>query len=590
MLLNRKRAGLALTLACFLAPTLWAQPYFYSVVNSASYSKDAIAPGSIFVASGYGVGPSQLLQAASYPLPYELGGTSIKVTVGSSTLACPMFYTSATQVAAILPSGTPPGDAVLTPSYKGVMGFSSHIVVSSSAFGIYSADSSGLGPGSITGVGYDLKRLQNAARPGETVILWGTGLGAISGSDIDIPSNGKQFSGVEAFVGTSAAKVSYAGRSGCCAGLDQIAVEIPASVFGCYVPVAVRSGGLVSNFVTLAIDPAGTSCASPPPGPPAAALIRALGGEELKLGVIAIGPTLVLDGAGFQFASASATRLFELLHARVSEDDARSLIGAYRARDLRLMEQALRKFNLSRAQITPRFLRSLRAAAGIDQQGAVAAFGTSSGLSGFASALGPHLPPPGNCIVTKEPRIAEHGVHTHFLDAGRTLNFSGPAGQRTMTLVRGQYQLSLGSGYVDANVTPGTYAVSGTGGADIPQFTASLSVTGGIAWTNKHSIASIDRRQPLTVTWIGASVPGYILIGGSVHTIGENTTLVCVEDSAKGAFTIPAFVLAALPAAEAQYAFFFVTRHPLSSSVSIPGLDLAYFVNASSDYASIEVR
>ena len=249
MYLNQKQLRWAFTAAWFLAPTAWAQPYFYSVVNSASYSKDSIAPGSIFTATGYGLGPGPLLQAGSYPLPNELGGTSINVTVGSSTLPCPMFYTSGTQVAAILPSSTPPGDAMLTPSYRGVVGFPTHIVVAGSAFGIYSADSSGIGPGAFTGVNYDLKGFQNAARPGDTVILWGTGLGAIDGSDNDVPSGGKQFSGVEVFVGTSAARISYAGRSGCCAGLDQIAFEIPASVSGCFVPVAVRSGGVVSNFL-----------------------------------------------------------------------------------------------------------------------------------------------------------------------------------------------------------------------------------------------------------------------------------------------------------------------------------------------------
>jgi len=159
-----------------------------------------------------------------------------------------------------------------------------------------------------------------------------------------------------------------------------------------------------------------------------------------------------------------------------------------------------------------------------------------------------------------------------------------------MSQVRGQYQVSLGSGFQTGNVPPGAYSISGNGGRDIPVFTTSLTISSAISWTNKAALSSIDRVQPLTITWSGASVPGYVIIGASVHTINENTTLVCSEDSAKGSFTIPAFILSALPAASSRYAYMFVAPHPLSTVVAIPGLDLAYFVNGSSDYQAIELR
>jgi hypothetical protein len=55
--------------------------------------------------------------------------------------------------------------------------------------------------------------------------------------------------------GNKQAKVTYAGRSGCCVGVDQIAFEMPAGVQGCYVNVAVKAGGVVSNFTTMAVAP-----------------------------------------------------------------------------------------------------------------------------------------------------------------------------------------------------------------------------------------------------------------------------------------------------------------------------------------------
>ena len=72
-----------------------------------------------------------------------------------------------------------------------------------------------------------------------------------------MPSTFPNFPGVEVFVGTQAAKVIYAGRSGCCAGVDQINFEVPASLSGCYLPVVVRCGGSVSNFVSLAVGSGG---------------------------------------------------------------------------------------------------------------------------------------------------------------------------------------------------------------------------------------------------------------------------------------------------------------------------------------------
>src|SRR5262249_52438936 len=47
-------------------------------------------------------------------------------------------------------------------------------------------------------------------------------------------------SDLEVLVGTQRAKVLYAGRSGCCAGLDQISIEVPSGIEGCFVPVWVR--------------------------------------------------------------------------------------------------------------------------------------------------------------------------------------------------------------------------------------------------------------------------------------------------------------------------------------------------------------
>ena len=89
--------------AAMLAPSgLMAQPsaLVYSANSSADYST-TIAQGSLFVVFGYNLGPATLVQVSSFPLPNVLSGTSVTVTFGSTTLNCPMIYTSSAQVAAI---------------------------------------------------------------------------------------------------------------------------------------------------------------------------------------------------------------------------------------------------------------------------------------------------------------------------------------------------------------------------------------------------------------------------------------------------------------------------------------------------------
>lgn len=574
-------------LCVLLGRVACAQPQIYTVMNSASYAERQIAQGSIFVVFGYGIGPAQLQQSSSYPLPTQLAGASIQVISGGTVLDCPMLYVSSSQAAAILPSNTPLGPATISLKYGGRASIGgSEITVHPTAFGIFSVASSGSGPGIITGSDYAVKGLATPARFGETVILWGTGLGPTDGSDNGVPPTGRQFSDVQVFVGTSSAKISYAGRSGCCAGLDQIAFEVPASVAGCFVPIVVESGGAVSNFVTMPVSSSGALCPDTAPGVPRDVLSKALNGEEIRIGALAVGPIRVLQTAGFQFSRSIAQELSSVLNRRVSESDASKLIAAYREGDNSPVKRVLQKYKLGNSLANPKLRRRLRQTLSMDQQGAAAAFGTSSGLAPFVSSLGPHLIPLGTCIVTREG-YAPYSVRTRGLNAGEILNLSGPLGQHSLTYVRGSYQAALGT---VSNLPPGSYTLSGSGTQDIPAFTASLNLTGNLVWTNKATIAPVDRSTPLTITWSGGNPAGFVLVGASVHSNDANTTLACSENAAKGAFTIPAFVLSALPAATAKDTYFFVAPHPLSNPVLIPGLDLAFFASATSDYQPVDLR
>src|SRR2546421_148438 len=132
-----------LTLSAFSAVAFAQAPSVLpgGVVNVASYQPAAlpgsgIAQGSMFVAFGSNLGPSTLVQATSFPLPTTLGGTTVKVTSGSVTSQCPLFYVASGQLVAILPSTVTVGSAQLTVTTSAGASSPVTFTVATSSFGI----------------------------------------------------------------------------------------------------------------------------------------------------------------------------------------------------------------------------------------------------------------------------------------------------------------------------------------------------------------------------------------------------------------------------------------------------------------------
>ena len=251
----------ALTLGC--AATLPAAPVLTGVVNGASWifptlPNSGIAQGAIFTLTGTGLGPASIQGAGSFPLPSTQGlaGTTIKVTVGGVTETCILLYTVSSQVAAILPSATPTGSGMLTLTYQDESG-SIPIEVVAANLGTFALNSDGTGPGVITDLSYAAITYIHAAHPGDTVVLWGTGLGAITGDETMAPTPTELDKGqVQILVGNQPAVVSYSGRTAY-AGLDQVNFVVPAGVTGCKTSVAVTVKGITGNVTSMAVASVG---------------------------------------------------------------------------------------------------------------------------------------------------------------------------------------------------------------------------------------------------------------------------------------------------------------------------------------------
>ena len=254
-----------------LVTSATAQPQIAAngVLNAASNAyvglpNSSIAQGSIFTIYGTNLGPSSS-PTPSFPLQPILGGVSIQVTSGGTTTNAIPIFVGPKQVNAVLPSNTPTGAATFTVTYNGQTSAPATFQVAASSFGIFTFDSRVPGLGIITDAnGKPFLSLNSAAHPGDALVIWGTGLGPSPGDDGSAPPPQIDLTNlpVSVYVGTQKVTVTYRGRS-VFTGEDQINFVVPSGIAGCYVPVAVQIGNIVSNFVFMPIAPAGQPCPDP---------------------------------------------------------------------------------------------------------------------------------------------------------------------------------------------------------------------------------------------------------------------------------------------------------------------------------------
>jgi hypothetical protein len=143
------------------------------------------------------------------------------------------------------------------------------------------------------------------------------------------------------------------------------------------------------------------------------------------------------------------------------------------------------------------------------------------------------------------------------LDAG-AITITGPAGTQTLTNEviptqtgpTGVYFLQPPNSFFPP--TGGSFTFTGAGGKDIGSFTASISYTSPLSWTNMSSITSVTRASGQSITWTGGAPNSYVIINGSSSNSTAAASFICYAPVSAGQFTVPSYVLLALPATSAN--------------------------------------
>jgi uncharacterized protein (TIGR03437 family) len=477
-------------------------PNITNVLNNYSYipagfPNSGIAPGTIFTIFGSNMANAPVgnvtLQDSTKGIPTTLAGATLSVSAGGKTFTPGMYYATPTQIAAVLPSATPTGTATITVAYNNGTSNAFQFQVVSSALGLntYYGTGSGLVV-AVNAANASIYNYTNSAKPGDTIILFGSGLGADT-ADSDTVFTGTPHpvsTPLQILLGGVAATVAYGGSSGY-PGYDQINVVIPANApTGCYVGlVAVTGSGsaaTASNFGSLPIASGGGECSDSIFGI-SGSTINTLGNQ-----------TTVRSGDVF---------VGQLIAPKSTTDN------------------------------TPQ-----------TENIAFASFTKDTGTS-YATSSNSSFSL-GSCSVSEVITSSTGGTGTSVgLNAG-AINLTGPAGTYGLsTFATGSYEAELPAGAITSS--GGAFTYNGAGGADVGSFNTTINLPNPLLnWTNQSADATVNRGQGIPITWTGGASGSYVLITGSSsnETTGASGSFTCITTQNALSFTVPGYVSSTLPA------------------------------------------
>lgn len=479
-----------------------------SVLNATGY-QNKLAPGTIFVIFGSGMGPASIIFGSGPNYPVTLGGTSITFTPasGGAPITAKMVYSSAGQIAGLLPSSITPGVYAVRVTNNTLTSAPQNVTVVARSFGIATANSAGTGTAQATignvNNGLSLVRFTTGsvafggytwtlspARPGDALVLWGTGGGADPANDTGGTSGDQTAAGN--FTVTVSGRVItpfYAGASSGFPGLWQVNFTLPSDIApDCFAQAQVSTGGELSNSVVIPIAAAGESaCSAPGLTPEVLSALDA--GERIAFG-------------GFGIARSTQTT------TRVSSTGTTVTVGR--------------------------------------QESVGGGVGLYSAAQYAAIFAGIKI---GACTVTDRTApstVKPPSAPDAYVDFGTLIPVSGP-------------NVAAGVGMVVASANPGPIyssvfsegTIAGGGAYSLGgPFNVSVTFPSSFAVTGFDALSVVDRTKPLTLNWTGSGAQEELfIIFSTSRVLGNlirNVVINCQVPGLAGTYTIPASALAYL--------------------------------------------
>jgi uncharacterized protein (TIGR03437 family) len=478
------------------------------IVNASGY-QTKLAPDTVFVIFGTGMGPAAIAIATAPNYPEALAGTSITFTSVSGGAAIPakLVYSLAGQVSGLLPSSIAPGTYAVRVAYNNVASAPQNVTVVARSFGIATSNSAGSGTaqstiGNVNG-GLSLTRFTGGAvafggfswtlgpaHPGDTLVLWGTGGGADAANDTGGTSGDQTKAGnFIVNVGGRAIAPLFAGASSGYPGLWQINFTLPLDITpDCFAFTQVSAGGELSNGVNLPIASAGQNACSDPQVSPAVLAKMDAGGNIV-------------------IATFGATKLTDQSTVTTVEEVISGDVAFFTATEWALLFSGPR---IGLCQVYDRMY----------------------------------------AVGGKDP-----GAGDGLYNAGAKLPLSGP--NLTAGTALAPVNTVAGPSYyvipTNGTLVAGKYTLAGTGGTQVGPFSVTADFPSSFTVTNFDSILSIDRAKPLTINWTSsgvATVQININTNLTVSNIHHIVSLNCSVPASLGTYTItPAALGYLLPVA-----------------------------------------
>jgi uncharacterized protein (TIGR03437 family) len=251
--LQSGRQSEAGSLSAGVTPTLTSGGVVHAASDAAGIP---IAPGSLITIYGSNLANGTELSSV-LPLPQQQSGTQVLL----GNLPVPILYTSNGQVNVQVPFNTPVNTQYqISVQRDNLLSVPEQLVIAAGQPGVFTLNQQGTGQGVIfKSDGVTLAQPGQPATAGETVVIYCTGLGAVSppvpeGTPAPSSPLSNTVNPVTVTIGGYDARVQFSGLTPGFPGLYQVNAVVPTGLSGDALPVIIAVAGQTSPQVTIAVQ------------------------------------------------------------------------------------------------------------------------------------------------------------------------------------------------------------------------------------------------------------------------------------------------------------------------------------------------